>query len=488
MLKIGGKDTITFALFLSVFISSYKAVLCTLRRIPLFNHKNNALTPFLAGCVAGLSLYLDANHSRRVMIALYLSTRTLHFIGRWIWQRKVELFLTGRSSNKLQLEDVQAEVDGSISFTTQPLNSIGTSAGGPVGSGSLSRVLGDSQSRPRSRNGSSKSGTPDAPVPVPTLRIQRASVSSSPPASDSEDASKDLDELKAEQELVSNLRKNVRYSMGTIIMMLSSSQILMAYVLEPHSVASSYQSFLLTHGGIRDQQPKRARDYLETMAHVIRAGMLGFSTKYLSSKSDGVGLPPSFESNFPAGIDVSRFEPYMDHINQAPHEYVMCSLQHPAHSSCELGAWHSFKKEWWRAMQLYIPLNAIMTVIFKGSSLMKKPTHNLRQYVVGTARSTLFLTAYCTMAWYYVNGLLCGATVLIEAPSRRLELGLYCLPRAAESLWNCGVKWGWWKHIPGGEGIYFSLMTGVLMALYQTDPASIHDGYRKVMFRFFGIN
>jgi hypothetical protein len=27
-----------------------------------------------------------------------------------------------------------------------------------------------------------------------------------------------------------------------------------------------------------------------------------------------------------------------------------------------------------------------------------------------------------------------------------------------------------------GETIYFSLATGVLMSLYQCDPASIHDG------------
>ena len=89
---------------------------------------------------------------------------------------------------------------------------------------------------------------------------------------------------------------------------------------------------------------------------------------------------------------------------------------------------------------------------------------------------------------YYLNGIIAGSMVLIEAPGRRLELGLYCLPRAVESLWNCGVKWGWWKHIPYGEGIYFCLATGVLMTLYQREPEGIHDGYRKVMFRFFGIN
>lgn len=49
---------------------------------------------------------------------------------------------------------------------------------------------------------------------------------------------------------------------------------------------------------------------------------------------------------------------------------------------------------------------------------------------------------------YFVNGGLAGLTVLIEIPARRLELALYCLPRAIESFWRCGVKWGRWKYLP----------------------------------------
>ena len=47
---------------------------------------------------------------------------------------------------------------------------------------------------------------------------------------------------------------------------------------------------------------------------------------------------------------------------------------------------------------------------------------------------------------YVVNGLVAGSMVLIEVPGRRLELGLYCLPRAVESLWNAYVKAGYVKN------------------------------------------
>src|SRR5262249_54864291 len=55
---------------------------------------------------------------------------------------------------------------------------------------------------------------------------------------------------------------------------------------------------------------------------------------------------------------------------------------------------------------------------------------------------------------YFANGIVAGSMVMIEVPGRRLELGLYCLPRALESFWNCGVQWGWWKNIPYVQSLF----------------------------------
>lgn len=72
LLKIGGKDTIRFSLFMSSFTTTFKAVLCGMRRWRESNDWKNA---FVAGMAAGLTLYLDSNRSRRLMIALYLSSK-----------------------------------------------------------------------------------------------------------------------------------------------------------------------------------------------------------------------------------------------------------------------------------------------------------------------------------------------------------------------------------------------------------------------------
>ncbi|KAI9358272.1 hypothetical protein DFJ73DRAFT_622380 [Zopfochytrium polystomum] len=196
----------------------------------------------------------------------------------------------------------------------------------------------------------------------------------------------------------------------------------------------------------------------------------------------------------PPGYPTELAQPFADLLTEHPHKMIMCSMVHPHDLTCEGRLFGEFGKEWWRAMALYAPLNAIMALIFRGpAGILRKPRRFLVSFIKSTLRSTLFLTAYCTIAnyvpcklrnwfgrdrtwFYYVNGLVAGSMVMIEAPGRRLELGMYCLPRAIESFWNCGVEWGWWRHIPGGEGIYFCLATGVLMTLYQQDPETILDG------------
>lgn len=93
------------------------------------------------------------------------------------------------------------------------------------------------------------------------------------------------------------------------------------------------------------------------------------------------------------------------------------------------------------------------------------------------------------MPWFYaINGLSAGAMTFIETPGRQLELGLYCLPRALESLWKTMSKNGYVKNIPNGEIALFMLSMGTLMTLYQNEKDTINSHYLSVMTRFFGQN
>lgn len=108
--------------------------------------------------------------------------------------------------------------------------------------------------------------------------------------------------------------------------------------------------------------------------------------------------------------------------------------------------------------------------------------------------------------WIYAaTGAVAGSMVFIEAPGRQLgkcnvlvhfaethvmsiELGLYCLPRALESLWKTLLKNGQVKNIPHGDILLFMASMGTLMTLYQNDKDTINSHYLSVMTRFFGQN
>jgi hypothetical protein len=408
LMKLGGKDTTLFALFISMFISSYKGVLCLMRRV---RNKRDFWNAFIAGTVAGTSILIDNNHTRRVMIALYLSTRTFHFACRWLWRHYVFQFFEPLKVEPKSVQDEEAIRDPPKGVVSKRFFSF---------------------------------TKPPRVIRQPSTGLRETEVIQPTP---------DMEDVDDKHHNHHPVRRWMRQTLGVLTMMISSSQILYAYVCEPDTLAKSYLSFLITHGGVRALQPTKARQYLDVMAAGIRGGIDSGQAKFIEKSC-------SFQESFPKGYHVDTFVPFKEFLTQVPHDYVMCAIQHPPTSSCFQGMITAFVGEWKRAFQMYAPLNLIMTIIFRGKSLLKDPKLSLVKFIKSTLRSVLFLTAYVTAAWstpcffrttwgkeqwwmYYVNGLLAGSMVLLEQPGRRLELGMYCLPRAIESLWNSFVQRGY---------------------------------------------
>ncbi|KAG9325873.1 hypothetical protein KVV02_006867 [Mortierella alpina] len=100
----GGSDTVGFAFFLSSFLSAYKLVLCTMRYYRP-NHEGDRLNAFVAGSIAGLTLLLDKNKSRRTALTLYLFTRSIQFGSSYAMKKWAEHRHAKRSVNRLALRD-----------------------------------------------------------------------------------------------------------------------------------------------------------------------------------------------------------------------------------------------------------------------------------------------------------------------------------------------------------------------------------------------
>jgi hypothetical protein len=109
----------------------------------------------------------------------------------------------------------------------------------------------------------------------------------------------------------------------------------------------------LTQGGVRFSQPKSPKNYLKAMGSIIRSATSGQNDGRFLVK-DG-----SYIDKLPEGIDSAILMPYMETISKCPHEYVLCSLIHPTTSSCTEGMMILFYGEWWRALKMYAPLNAV---------------------------------------------------------------------------------------------------------------------------------
>jgi len=128
----------------------------------------------------------------------------------------------------------------------------------------------------------------------------------------------------------------------------------------------------------------------------------------------------------------------------------------------------------------------------------------------------------CSPNRYYLNGFCGGLCVLLEQKPRRIELAMYCAPRALESFWNQMVKHGRFRNVSyvrarremkgaymhsthklllpravrilsgslrrNGEVAYFAVAMAVLLTIYQNEPDNLNSTYRSALEHLVGKN
>ncbi|KAG4140740.1 hypothetical protein ERO13_D06G036300v2 [Gossypium hirsutum] len=273
------------------------------------------------------------------------------------------------------------------------------------------------------------------------------------------------------------LCKPLTWKHGDIFLMcLSSSQILSSYILKQDSLPPSYRSFLNKHGG---------KDL------VILQGV----------KEIACGLPftnlEAIEKLYKAsGVDV-KLDPNMK---------IPCSMIH-GNQSCSAHVISFFTEGYKRALPVYLPVYLIPALIVHRQDLLKRPSTILRKGIVGTARSSLFLSAYCTSAWLWTCLLFrlfrrcnipmvamgtfpTGLALAIEKKSRRIEISLYCLARAIESFFTCMADIGYLPqstNLKRADVVIFSLSTAIIMHCYAQEREVFRSKYLNVLDWVFGV-
>ncbi|CAN8289992.1 unnamed protein product [Cochlearia groenlandica] len=260
------------------------------------------------------------------------------------------------------------------------------------------------------------------------------------------------------------------------LMCLSSSQILSAYILKQESLPASYKSFLNKQGGKDLSIIQGIKDFASAKPFTN----LREIEKYYKS----------------VGVDI-KLDPKMK---------VPCSILH-GKDSCSKHGITFFLEAYKRALRVYVPVYLIPALIVHRQDLLKKQYSILGKGLLGTARSSLFLSTYCSSAWVWscllfrtfetcniplvaIATFPTGIALAIEKKSRRIEISLYCLARAIESFFTCMLDAGYIRlpnSLRRADVVVFSVSTAVIMHCYAQEREVFRSKYLNVLDWVFGV-
>ncbi|CEJ02478.1 hypothetical protein RMCBS344292_16481 [Rhizopus microsporus] len=231
------------------------------------------------------------------------------------------------------------------------------------------------------------------------------------------------DQVKWDDHLANFLQRHS----GVVVMMIANAQLIYAFLFQHDTLPRSYFSFLLTHGGFKNNFGRMAAPAAEAV---------GLTVNQLVEDQSPITIPNSLTSR---EFYLQNVSPNIGNMirPRLHHKYIMCGIQHPHNDSCSGDKVSLFMDEFLRSFKLYAPLNIIMLVVFKSKQFTTDPKHVLQKFILSCFRSCLFLTMYvvaglctpCTLRrllnrespWIYAAaGAVGGSMVMIEAPGRQL--------------------------------------------------------------------
>ncbi|KAK4792329.1 hypothetical protein SAY86_022764 [Trapa natans] len=260
------------------------------------------------------------------------------------------------------------------------------------------------------------------------------------------------------------------------LMCLSSSQILSAYILKQESLPPSYKSFLNSHGG---KNLTILQGVKEIASGIPFTNLEAIETYYKS-----------------LGVDI-KLDPNMK---------IPCSIIH-GKQSCSSHGISFLIQAYKRALPVYLPVYLVPALIVHRQGLLKRPYTILGKSLLGTSRSSLFLSAYCASAWVWTCILFrilkrcnipmvalgtfpTGLALAIEKKSRRIEISLYCLARAIESFFTCMTDAGYLpkaRTLNRIDVLIFSISTSIIMHCYAVERDVFRSKYLNVLDWVFGV-
>eukprot|EP00019_Armaparvus_languidus_P009370 CAMPEP_0168594570 /NCGR_PEP_ID=MMETSP0420-20121227/8973_1 /TAXON_ID=498008 /ORGANISM="Pessonella sp." /LENGTH=410 /DNA_ID=CAMNT_0008630907 /DNA_START=374 /DNA_END=1606 /DNA_ORIENTATION=- len=258
----------------------------------------------------------------------------------------------------------------------------------------------------------------------------------------------------------------------SLLFMLTTGQVMYAYVAAPWSLPHSYYMFIVNTGPMHLtalQAMRRRCSYrplpVEAMqrhyasAQGVRhhgpfpAAALGLRDSHTTETVTAVYAAGAAGATLLSETTTTT-RGAVDAVRNAV--LLPCSVLHPQATTCKRAAWLTFRNAAQRTLPVYGTVFGL-AALYRGRKSLEKPVATVQHVGMSTARSTVFLSSFVAacmalvcltrrvmpreMAWaYWLLAFVASGTIFIERKSRRAELALYVLPRALDSAHLCAAS------------------------------------------------
>ena len=264
---------------------------------------------------------------------------------------------------------------------------------------------------------------------------------------------------------------------GDVLMFaLSSAQVMYAYVMRPETLDPGFWNFIVRAGPIDKETLGAVRAQCNgspvDLRHLAQYAVPGKDPKAWTT---GERLP-----------------------------CVPCAVMH-RDTGCVLCASHAVAASaatFRKCFPFYLSIHLVPFCVLNAAKALRNPVGTVTTATGATIRSTTFISAFvgsymasiCGLRWlrggkehraaYYAAGIVAGSMLFIEKKSRRGELALYLLPRAADSLVATMAVKRLVPNVPHADLLLFALVSGGLMHYFENEPETLAGFLRSGIARF----
>ncbi|KAF9998549.1 hypothetical protein BGZ80_005522 [Entomortierella chlamydospora] len=266
----------------------------------------------------------------------------------------------------------------------------------------------------------------------------------------------------------------------------ASAQVMYAYTMHPDTIPKEFFGFMV----------KTARVPAEALA-INRNMVRGFPLDLKQVRA-------MIDRHRPTKLAIETVSNMSENASVLP-----CAALHPWIDSCKKNNVERFVQVTKEIFPVYATLNFVPLLVLRMKRLAKDPINVVSKTTFNTLRSSVFLaifvagyqTQICTHRnlllaglplgnskyLYWFIGLVCaGVSIMVEQESRRAELAMYVLPKAAESLYKILYNKKLVKGVKHWDVMMFSFAMSIIMSFYQKEQQVLSPFVTRLIYHVLG--